>query len=170
MDSDGLDFEAIGTVSIEASIDDVWDLVADITRRGDFSPENVGGRWLGEAGGVGSQFHGHNRLDGRDWTTLCTVTRWEPPRSFEYEVFGGAKAGSIWSFSLLKDAPGTTVLSCRFELGPSTEAGWRANMLRLEREAALRWTAHRRAEIEAGIAITLARMKVSLESKSQPHR
>lgn len=167
VEPDGLDFDASGSISIAAPIAAVWELASDITRRGEFSPENLGGRWRGAVGGVGSQFVGRNRRDGRDWTTLCTVTVWEPPRAFAYEVFGGARAGSIWTFELTEGAWQETVLLCRFELGPSTEAGWRANMLRLDREAALRWTAHRRSEIEARIATTLARMKMALEGPVQ---
>lgn len=158
-----LDFEASASVEIARPIDDVWALVADITRRGEFSPECVGGRWLGSPGGVGSQFHGHNRSGEHEWTTLCTVAAWEPPRRLVYEVFGGSTAGSIWTFDM-KSVEVATLVSCRFELGPSTEAGWRANMMRLDRDAALRWTVHRRSEITAGIVATLSAMKATLEN------
>jgi hypothetical protein len=162
IDPQELDFEASASMYVAAPIEAVWNLVADISRRGEFSPECVGGRWLDKAGGVGSQFHGRNRLGEREWTTLCTVTAWDPPRLFEYEVFGGEKAGSVWTFQL-EPAEATTRVSCRFELGPSIEAGWRANMMRFDREAALRWTARRRDEIGAGIAATLDAMKAKLE-------
>ena len=37
------------TVHMAASADRVWDLVSDITRVGEFSPETFAAEWLGEA-------------------------------------------------------------------------------------------------------------------------
>jgi uncharacterized protein YndB with AHSA1/START domain len=68
----------------------VWDLVSDVTRIGEFSPETFEARWLDGAAGprVGARFRGHVRRNGRGpvyWTT-CTVTASEPGREFAFAV------------------------------------------------------------------------------------
>jgi hypothetical protein len=50
-----------------ASTERVWDLVSDVTRVGEFSPETFEAEWLGGASGpeVGARFRGHVRRNGR---------------------------------------------------------------------------------------------------------
>jgi uncharacterized protein YndB with AHSA1/START domain len=66
------------TVHFAAPPARVWDLVSDITRIGEFSPETFEARWLAgpQAGAAGPQagarFRGHVRRNGRGpvyWTT-----------------------------------------------------------------------------------------------------
>ncbi len=51
------------TKHINASPEAVWNLVTDLTRMGDWSPENKGGNWVKGATGpeVGAKFKGVNR-------------------------------------------------------------------------------------------------------------
>ena len=61
----------------------VWDLVADITRVGRWSPECIRAAWLGEPGQPrpGARFTGHNRLpDGFEYEVTCVVTQADRPR------------------------------------------------------------------------------------------
>ena len=65
------------TVHMAAPAGRVWDLVADITRIGEFSPETFEAEWLdgAEGPGAGARFRGHVRRNGRGpvyWTT-CTA-------------------------------------------------------------------------------------------------
>ncbi|MEC9035098.1 MAG: SRPBCC family protein, partial [Actinomycetota bacterium] len=50
------------TKHINASPEAVWNLVTDLTRMGDWSPENKGGNWVKGATGaeVGAKFKGVN--------------------------------------------------------------------------------------------------------------
>ncbi len=85
------------TVHIEAPADRVWDLVSDVTRIGEFSPETFEAQWLDGASGprAGARFRGHVRRNGRGpvyWTT-CTVVASVPGREFAFAV-GGPGAGS----------------------------------------------------------------------------
>ena len=80
------------TVHMAASADRVWDLVSDITRVGEFSPETFEAEWLGGASGpeVGARFRGHVRRNGRGpvYWTVCTVVACDPGREFAFAVAG----------------------------------------------------------------------------------
>jgi hypothetical protein len=54
------------TVHMDASPDRVWELVSDVTRVGEFSPETFEAEWLGGASGpeVGARFRGHVKRNG----------------------------------------------------------------------------------------------------------
>ncbi len=89
------------SVEIAASPEQVWPLVSDLTRMGDFSPENAGGRWLrGDGPSVGAQFRGTNRNGARRWSTVATVTRCEVARAFTFEVSALGLRVSDWSYTL----------------------------------------------------------------------
>jgi hypothetical protein len=67
-------------VTVEADIDDVWDVVRDVTRVGEWSHECVGAEWLG---GVsvpvpGARFRGRNRAGVFRWGRVCEVVSAEP--------------------------------------------------------------------------------------------
>src|ERR1700684_787957 len=80
------------TVHMAASADRVWDVVSDITRVGEFSPETFEAEWLGGASGarLGGRFRGHVRRHGRGpvYWTVCTVVACEPGREFAFAVGG----------------------------------------------------------------------------------
>ena len=65
------------TVHMAAPPEKVWDLVSDVTRIGEFSPETFEAEWLDGATGpvVGAKFRGHVKRNGKGpiyWVT-CTV-------------------------------------------------------------------------------------------------
>jgi Polyketide cyclase / dehydrase and lipid transport len=78
------------TRSVEVAADPlkVWEMVTDLPRMGEFSPENIGGEWLDGATGpaVGAQFRGFNRNGSRLWWTKVTVVACEPGRLFTFDV------------------------------------------------------------------------------------
>ena len=55
--------EIRATRRINAPAEAVYDLVTDVTRMGEWSPENEGGEWLDAARGpvVGARFRGRNK-------------------------------------------------------------------------------------------------------------
>ncbi|HLH29443.1 MAG TPA: SRPBCC family protein, partial [Acidimicrobiales bacterium] len=55
------------TVHMDAPVEKVWELVSDVTRIGEFSPETFEAEWLDGATGpaVGVRFRGHVRRNGR---------------------------------------------------------------------------------------------------------
>ncbi len=83
---------------IDAPAELLYDLVTDVTRMGDYSPENTGAVWLDGSTGpsVGARFKGTNRLGSLSWSTKPTVTEADRGRQFAFEVPG--RAGSAWSY------------------------------------------------------------------------
>ena len=101
------------TVRIGASAQDVWDLVTDITRIGEFSPETFEAEWLDgtDRPKLGSRFRGHVKRNQRGptyWST-CEVTEYEHLRSFGFAVLVGDKPINNWRYDLEPVADGTDV-------------------------------------------------------------
>lgn len=110
------------TVAMNASPDEVWALLSDVTRIGEFSPETFEAEWLGGASGpaVGAKFRGHVKRNGRGptyWTT-CKVTYCEPARDFGFAVVAGDKVINNWRYQLEPTADGCAVTES-FTLAPS---------------------------------------------------
>ena len=96
---------AEGSASVEISRDPavVFSAIADVTRMGEWSPECVAGRWVGDATGpaVGAKFEGDNRvaLFGvtlKKWTTTSEVTACVPGEVFEFV----AEGYTTWRYQL----------------------------------------------------------------------
>ena len=80
----------------------VWDLISDVTRMGDWSPEAIGGTWVKGASrpAVGAKFKGRNKHGKRSWSTSCTVTDAEPGRCFGFDVDAGPLGVANWSYTI----------------------------------------------------------------------
>ncbi len=102
----------------------VWDLVTDVTRIGEWSPECVGASWLdGGTARPGARFEGQNRAPGGfEWTTSCVVTEAVRPSAFEWVVLDSAadpkRPGSTWRYELVAGEPGQTIVRHSFVHGP----------------------------------------------------
>ncbi len=102
-----------GSASIEvgAAPEVVWNLVADITRMGDWSPECVRAEWEDGATGpeVGAHFHGYNKAGTFEWDAPGIVTDCEPGRVFAFAVPRSGTAMNLWRFDFAPSAGGTTL-------------------------------------------------------------
>ena len=146
------------TVHMASSADRVWDLVSDITRVGEFSPETFEAEWLGGASGpeVGAHFRGHVRRNGRGpvYWTVCTVVACDPGREFAFAVAGpGGMTVNTWRYQLEPSAAGTDVTES-FELADTP-------VMRLSRMVA--GFARRRTNLD-GKRVTLKRINAVTES------
>jgi uncharacterized protein YndB with AHSA1/START domain len=108
-------------VHMQASPAEVWDLVSDVTRIGQYSPETLEGQWLDGATGpaVGVRFRGHVKRNGRGpmyWTT-CVITECVPGESFVFSVLAGRTKINTWGYRLTPSGDGTDVTEM-FELAP----------------------------------------------------
>lgn len=67
-------------VTVDAGIDEVWDVVRDVTRVGEWSHECVGATWLGGADGPtpGARFRGRNRAGVFRWGRVCEIVSADP--------------------------------------------------------------------------------------------
>src|SRR5207248_5199923 len=75
-------------LQINTSPEQLYALVSDVTRRGEWSPETVRCRWLDGATGptVGARFKGTNRRGLLRWSTKPRVVAAEPGQEFAFIV------------------------------------------------------------------------------------
>ena len=146
------------TIAIAASSERVYALVSDITRYGEWSPENRGGRWLAGAGGpaVGARFKGknHRRIS---WSTTCTVLAAEPGREFGFGV--GKSADTVWRYTIEPTPEGASTVTESYE---TVEPGTVEKFL-VRLATGVRWD-RRAGDLERGMRTTLERLKAAAES------
>jgi uncharacterized protein YndB with AHSA1/START domain len=107
--------EPRGEVSLRmaAPPEEVWALVSDVTRIGEFSPETFEARWTRGSTGpeVGASFKGHVKRNGVGPTywSPCQVTKCEPNEVFEFNVGTDDTTVNTWGYRLEPDGDGTVV-------------------------------------------------------------
>jgi hypothetical protein len=100
------------TVTVDANVDEVWELVRDVTRVGEWSHECTGATWLGQATSAvpGARFRGHNRAGVFRWGRVCEIVSAEP-----YELVWRTVPtplypdSSEWRIALVEADGGTTI-------------------------------------------------------------
>jgi len=102
------------TVHMDAPVERVWNLVSDVTRIGEFSPETFDAEWIDGATGpaVGARFRGHVKRNqkGPTYWTQCKVTAAEPNKAFEFDVvMGKDRPVNTWGYRLQPTQEGTDV-------------------------------------------------------------
>lgn len=118
------------TVHMDASPDEVWGLVSDITNTGRFSPETFEAEWLdgATAPAVGARFRGHVRRNGRGpvYWTKCRITACEPGEVFAFDVLGpGDRMVNSWRYDFAAADGGTDVTeSYQLAANPLTKLYW----------------------------------------------
>ena len=145
------------SVWMDAPPADVWDLVSDVTRIGEFSPETFEARWTRGSTGpeVGASFKGHVKRNGVGPTywSPCQVTKCVPNEVFEFAVGTDDVTVNNWGYRLQAENDGTRVTEY-FRLEPKLPL--RVYWLLLGR---LRGRTN-----ERGMRTTLERMKAVLEA------
>ncbi len=96
---------------IRAPADTVWALISDVTRMGEWSPENQGARWLKGAHGPtpGATFKGDNRVGKRRWSTVGTVVEAAPGRTLAFEIKSAGMRVARWLYEIEPTADGCRV-------------------------------------------------------------
>jgi uncharacterized protein YndB with AHSA1/START domain len=144
------------SLHVDAPVEEVWSLVSDVTRIGEFSPETFEARWRRGSTGpeAGAKFKGHVKRNGVGPTywSACEVTQCVPNEIFEFAVGTDDLTVNNWGYRLEPDGTGTKVTEY-FRLEPSLvmRAYW-----------ALLGPLRGRTN-ERGMRTTLERMKAVLE-------
>ena len=75
-------------IRIAAPAEAVWDMVADVTRMGEWSPETHRATWIDGATGpaVGARFRGDNHVGPIKWSTTPTVTAARRGEEFAFDT------------------------------------------------------------------------------------
>ena len=134
----------------------VYDLIADVTRMGQWSPETRSCRWVRGASSakVGARFRGSNRNGWHRWSTTCTVTAADPGRRFAFDVDLFGVPVATWSYDITPEDGGSRVI----ERWADRRPGW------LERISPVATGVRDRAERNrAGMAETLDRLRQAAE-------
>jgi uncharacterized protein YndB with AHSA1/START domain len=85
---------------IAAPADEVYAMVADLTRMGEWSPENMGATWLGGATGAapGARFKARNSAGRKEWSTTGKIMEAEPGRVLSFRVTAVGAKVARWSY------------------------------------------------------------------------
>lgn len=148
---------------IDAEPEAVWALVTDLGFLTAASTEMQRAAWLDDAGpGSGARIRGEHRHEARgEWTTVSTVTGWEPDRVFEWTVEAEQDGGpaAVWRFELVPDGAGTRLRQWA-RMGPGPSGVSEVIAARPDREE--RIVAGRLREWQAGMERNLARIRARL--------
>ena len=147
------------SLRMQARPEDVYALVADVTRMPEFSPEIVECTWLDGATGpaVGARFKGRNKMPNRPaFSNKPVVTVTDPGREFAFartEPFGGTVE---WRYRFEPDGDGTMVTESYEVTKPVSRVGWFLIGVLFARK-------DRRSDLRAGMEQTLERMRAVAE-------
>lgn len=149
---------------IQAPAEELYALVADVTRTPEFSPAVVRCTWLDGATGpaVGARFEAVNTTEaGKTWKNRPVVTAAVPGREFAFsrtEAFAGTL---VWRYRFAAEDGGTRVTESYEVTRPVTRLGWFV----IER---IFHAGDVRAGLRAGMETTLRRLKNTAERDAAP--
>ena len=147
-------------IHIEAPADQVWRLLADVERMGEWSPECYRVEWLDGAESPatpGARFRGWNRYGLLRWSIVCKVTSVVPNREISWTTLAGEREMTTWLYRLTPARAGVDVVE-------SFTVHWYSEQARLAEDVLMRDRDRRRLE---GMRTTLRRIKQLVESASR---
>lgn len=150
MAAEGIEGQA--TVHIQAPPENVYAMVTDVTRMGEWSPECRKAEWVEGATGpaVGARFKGSNKKGIMRWSTTPTVTVADPGKEFTFDVGKDTR----WSYKFAPKDGGT-------ELTESFEALRYGLFFKIVQPPK-----RRTRELQQGIEATLQRIKQAAEGSA----
>ncbi|MEM7338724.1 MAG: SRPBCC family protein [Actinomycetota bacterium] len=105
-------------IDIDAAPQVVWTYVSDINAAAPFSDEFQRAEWEDEGPALGARFRGYNRREGiGEWDVPCTVTAFEPDRTFEWTIGNLDNKVARWRFDIEPEGDGS-LLRFSAEMGP----------------------------------------------------
>ncbi len=148
------------SIDISAPPDRVYELVSDIPRMGEWSPECRRCTWTGGATGpaVGARFRARNKgRRGPSWFNTPTVTVADPGREFAFNRKGPGIGSYTWRYRFEPTASGTRVTeSYEVEKPVPPVTAW----------LTAKWvgSTDRDADLREGMQVTLSRIKQEAEA------
>ena len=149
------------SIEIAASPVAVYDLVSDLVRMAEWSPESTGGSWRdGGSGQVGDVFDGSNKVGDNEWSREVEVAAADQGRDFTFVTGGVENNRTWWSYEMAPFGTGTTL----------TEKWWVVNKPPLWVDRSHDQFLERAAATIGMIETTLAGIKKSAESDTSSSR
>ena len=112
---------------IQASPETLYDVVADVTRTPELSPEVISCEWIDGATGprVGARFRAVNHSGrGPDWRNTPVVTVAERGREFAFSRTEKGAGTIVWRYEFAPEGDGTLVTESYEVTRPVTLVGW----------------------------------------------
>lgn len=142
---------------IGASLDRIYDLVSDLPRMGEWSPECERVEWTGgtTVAAEGDRFVGHNRggpFGMMRWSRRGRILAADPGREFAFVTEEGGRESTVWRYRFETVEGGTRVTE-------SYEVRWIPAWARL-----LDIPTNRHRELHEAMGHTLGRLKTAAEA------
>jgi hypothetical protein len=148
-------------IHVSAPSEKVYDMVSDVRRMGEWSPETVKCEWLDGATGpaVGARFKGTNKRGVVRWSTKPEVVAADPGREFAF-VTRGMGPSTRWSYRFEGTADGGADVTESFEL--LNDLPWFIKAT----DRYLMGIKDRKADLEQAMQQTLERIKKAAEGSA----
>jgi hypothetical protein len=146
------------SVRIDARPEQVYALVSDITRMGEWSPETYRCTWVGAAGpAVGARFKGYNRRGKARWSNILLVIATDPGREFAFRRDVLQCGVCDWHYRMTPDGESTVLTESYAVTKPDwTIMNWFSGLVT--------GIADRDADLAEGLRTTLSRIKQAAEA------
>jgi hypothetical protein len=145
------------SIVVARSPEELYDMVSDVTRMGEWSPVCKACWWEeGDGARVGATFTGRNELPDRTWETRSEVVAADPGREFAFVV---QMTGTRWGYTFSPVEDGTR-LTESWEFPPKAVAVFQQRFGD-DAEAQIE---NRVEGARSGIAATLAAIKKAAEA------
>lgn len=144
-------------VDINAPVAKVWELISDLRRMPEWSPQC---RWMKPFGPVrqGTRTLNLNRRNRMFWPTTCTVVEVVPDRKLAFRVDANK---TVWSYELESTGEGTRLIESRHaENGVTAFSNLSVNAL-------FGGTDNFESELVDGMNASLARIKAAAEDPAR---
>lgn len=149
---------------IDASPDALYDVVADVTRTPELSPEVVACDWLDGATGpaVGVRFRATNHAGrGPNWHNTPVITTADRGREFAFSRTEKGAGTIVWRYLFIPEGTGTRVTESYQVTRPLTLFGW--FMI-----GVLYGNKDRRSDLRRGMTETLKRLAALTDRSAAP--
>jgi uncharacterized protein YndB with AHSA1/START domain len=142
---------------IEASPEQVYAALSDVTRMGEWSEECIACEWHEgfDSPVVGATFDGHNRNGDHAWTTQCKIIEADPGRAFAFECSMMDFHYSTWGYRIEPTHSGCRVTEWNEDLRPESVFEFSAQVSGIE---------DRTARNRETISGTLERLEAALRT------
>ena len=149
---------------IQASPEDLYEVVADVTRTPELSPEVTACEWLDGATGpaAGVRFRARNRAGrGPDWHNTPVITVADPGREFAFSRTEKGAGTIVWRYVFTPQGTGTRVTEAYAVTTPVMLFGWFII-------GVIYGNKDRRSDLRRGMTQTLERLATLAETSSAP--
>jgi uncharacterized protein YndB with AHSA1/START domain len=100
-------------VVVDASPREVWDVVSDPTRVGEWSHECRGAEWLGDVHEAvpGARFRGRNRAGWARWSRIAEIVSVDPQRELSWRTVPTWRIpdSTVWRLAVAPDPAGARI-------------------------------------------------------------